>query len=107
MAEKKTDRSACRFTVQQAKDGKPFRSDVSQEDHSDNCCQSLASSVLYCAIWRKRKPTVAPAVSQFSKRKMESLSLPYTFTATPLDRKSTRLNSSHLGISYAVFCLKK
>src|SRR5256885_3234751 len=29
--------------------------------------------------------------------------------ATPLrrDRKSTRLNSSHLVISYAVFCLKK
>src|SRR5438045_7087620 len=25
----------------------------------------------------------------------------------PRDRKSTRLNSSHLGISYAVFCLKK
>src|ERR1035441_1228682 len=28
-------------------------------------------------------------------------------TCTLLDRKSTRLNSSHLGISYAVFCLKK
>src|ERR1035441_10610278 len=27
--------------------------------------------------------------------------------AGKLDRKSTRLNSSHLGISYAVFCLKK
>src|ERR1035438_10515778 len=27
-------------------------------------------------------------------------------TAEVLDRKSTRLNSSHLGISYAVFCLK-
>src|SRR5438045_8228252 len=27
--------------------------------------------------------------------------------AVNLDRKSTRLNSSHLGISYAVFCLKK
>src|SRR5437899_8406983 len=26
---------------------------------------------------------------------------------TRSDRKSTRLNSSHLGISYAVFCLKK
>src|SRR5262245_47980867 len=26
---------------------------------------------------------------------------------TQRDRKSTRLNSSHLGISYAVFCLKK
>src|SRR5256885_10700010 len=25
----------------------------------------------------------------------------------PVDRKSTRLNSSHLVISYAVFCLKK
>src|SRR5256885_12876291 len=27
--------------------------------------------------------------------------------AAPGDRKSTRLNSSHLVISYAVFCLKK
>src|SRR2546430_11548332 len=27
--------------------------------------------------------------------------------ATPRDRKSTRLNSSHSQISYAVFCLKK
>src|SRR5438270_12374150 len=27
--------------------------------------------------------------------------------AIPLDRKSTRLNSSHSEISYAVFCLKK
>src|SRR5438034_4406579 len=26
---------------------------------------------------------------------------------TPVDRKSTRLNSSHTVISYAVFCLKK
>src|SRR3712207_8733227 len=27
--------------------------------------------------------------------------------ASPTDRKSTRLNSSHANISYAVFCLKK
>src|SRR5690625_5869775 len=27
--------------------------------------------------------------------------------ANPADRKSTRLNSSHVAISYAVFCLKK
>src|SRR3989442_10301397 len=27
--------------------------------------------------------------------------------ARPVDRKSTRLNSSHVRISYAVFCLKK
>src|SRR5256885_10053123 len=30
-----------------------------------------------------------------------------TATFEDLDRKSTRLNSSHLVISYAVFCLKK
>src|SRR2546430_12576675 len=29
------------------------------------------------------------------------------FTNLPIDRKSTRLNSSHSQISYAVFCLKK
>ena len=29
------------------------------------------------------------------------------FFNMPLDRKSTRLNSSHVVISYAVFCLKK
>src|SRR2546426_3364833 len=29
------------------------------------------------------------------------------YKARPQDRKSTRLNSSHLVISYAVFCLKK
>src|SRR3712207_6863216 len=30
-----------------------------------------------------------------------------TVCANLLDRKSTRLNSSHANISYAVFCLKK
>src|SRR5690242_21537372 len=29
------------------------------------------------------------------------------YCAPRLDRKSTRLNSSHMSISYAVFCLKK
>src|SRR5437899_8397915 len=35
------------------------------------------------------------------------LSMETTPSNRGLDRKSTRLNSSHLGISYAVFCLKK
>src|SRR6266496_6065943 len=30
-----------------------------------------------------------------------------TMTPSPADRKSTRLNSSHVEISYAVFCLKQ
>src|SRR5207249_5332483 len=33
--------------------------------------------------------------------------LGYAPTQLPGDRKSTRLNSSHVSISYAVFCLKK
>src|SRR5205814_2937696 len=38
----------------------------------------------------------------------EKRSLPIgVHEAKARDRKSTRLNSSHLGISYAVFCLKK
>src|SRR5437899_6261798 len=38
------------------------------------------------------------------------LKLPFIFKSSydkANNRKSTRLNSSHLGISYAVFCLKK
>src|SRR2546426_3774178 len=38
---------------------------------------------------------------------VKSKVLRVTDTAVILDRKSTRLNSSHLVISYAVFCLKK
>src|SRR2546426_6792777 len=43
---------------------------------------------------RRMSKVVAPALSQQA-------------TGAGPDRKSTRLNSSHLVISYAVFCLKK
>src|SRR3712207_7694988 len=35
------------------------------------------------------------------------ISFSHLWSSTLLDRKSTRLNSSHANISYAVFCLKK
>src|SRR5690606_40405785 len=35
------------------------------------------------------------------------LEVAYFYFTNCLDRKSTRLNSSHVKISYAVFCLKK
>src|SRR3712207_7097179 len=38
---------------------------------------------------------------------VESPISPWLIVCTALDRKSTRLNSSHANISYAVFCLKK
>src|SRR5262245_66160728 len=46
-------------------------------------------------------PTVRPGqgLPTIRRRRQQCLRTP--------DRKSTRLNSSHLGISYAVFCLKK
>src|SRR5438132_7048613 len=37
----------------------------------------------------------------------EQGAIPYDSPGAELDRKSTRLNSSHTVISYAVFCLKK
>src|SRR5207249_11553938 len=62
--------------------------------------------------------TVAPAVSSPSVTPTPSstaLTVPAQLaaplapqpTAAAVDRKSTRLNSSHVSISYAVFCLKK
>src|SRR5438874_9745630 len=36
-----------------------------------------------------------------------TLDIAYGITSRTPDRKSTRLNSSHVEISYAVFCLKK
>src|SRR5436853_5762760 len=41
------------------------------------------------------------------RRLLEQLAVDRQGDGGSLDRKSTRLNSSHLGISYAVFCLKK
>src|SRR2546426_2381258 len=43
------------------------------------------------------------------ERLLDSLAraVPFQEASILVDRKSTRLNSSHLVISYAVFCLKK
>src|SRR5206468_11629525 len=58
-----------------------------------------------CAIDPQREPVGA------RRDEERQTSLPAiggnTMAALPTDRKSTRLNSSHDQISYAVFCLKK
>src|ERR1039458_10706012 len=52
-------------------------------------------------------PTTADARGSPSRSRIRyTASMPVQCAPTR-DRKSTRLNSSHLGISYAVFCLKK
>src|SRR5258705_825159 len=56
-------------------------------------------------VTRKLVGTAAPR--HFNKVIAEVYQANIERIGLPTDRKSTRLNSSHLGISYAVFCLKK
>src|SRR5438132_2331021 len=63
----------------------------------------------YTTLFRSNEPKALPSVpmstgtSSASSPKCSSAPRPLA----PTDRKSTRLNSSHTVISYAVFCLKK
>src|SRR5436305_9141430 len=53
------------------------------------------------------KVTETPQVSQPSPFSQTGTTQVVPRTNIQIDRKSTRLNSSHVRISYAVFCLKK
>src|SRR5256885_5308872 len=61
---------------------------------------------LHRAVAEIYRQTEHPDWANMEEEKEVSLPQPDCRTPT-LDRKSTRLNSSHLVISYAVFCLKK
>src|SRR5256886_7231472 len=76
------------------------------------------SSCRHATSWPIKKRAPSPVVTDHSLRKPERSSLDrerrarssvtlLATSASVLDRKSTRLNSSHSQISYAVFCLKK
>src|SRR5258705_2910626 len=61
----------------------------------------------YTTLFRSRKGWDV-YVSDAVERGRSGFASPEVWPGEPnADRKSTRLNSSHLGISYAVFCLKK
>src|SRR3989442_9317786 len=53
------------------------------------------------------RAVISPLVTRELERVAEPHRSAYLKLITGLDRKSTRLNSSHVRISYAVFCLKK
>src|SRR5437773_9753280 len=58
--------------------------------------------------WKKLEQHHGAAVKeQFLKRLAAEIERRGTLDVLRRDRKSTRLNSSHITISYAVFCLKK
>src|SRR5699024_11775343 len=76
---------------------------------------------LWVAINGALYTTVAYLLSISIKNRFVALTIPFLWwfimnfitgilgieAFSPVDRKSTRLNSSHVSISYAVFCLKK
>src|SRR5688572_32659840 len=67
--------------------------------------RSLRERLVLREVHRVRPGSGVRAVQKGEVRR-DVLDCPYT-GAGPQDRKSTRLNSSHSQISYAVFCLKK
>src|SRR5262245_865387 len=81
---------------------RPARSNRATSDVSSNCppIPSCSSSP------RPQSPSATPYCSTVPPRSSASTSPRSALRSTPgcSDRKSTRLNSSHLGISYAVFC---
>src|SRR5438034_5993796 len=56
---------------------------------------------------RARLETLDPFPNDANYHKLKDYIANYHVMLDKLDRKSTRLNSSHTVISYAVFCLKK
>src|SRR5256885_6494654 len=60
--------------------------------------------------WQPKCRESAATCRRFSQRRQKTSrdsAAGYLLPQRDTDRKSTRLNSSHLVISYAVFCLKK
>src|SRR6266850_6943660 len=72
-------------------------------------CFLLSFFFFFLMIRRPPRSTLFPYTTLFrsAHRPAPPERPPDTCRARRADRKSTRLNSSHLVISYAVFCLKK
>src|SRR5690349_23493696 len=61
----------------------------------------------YTTLFRSRRSAQNTRIAASTSAPRCFRTVPTSFANTTLDRKSTRLNSSHVEISYAVFCLKK
>src|SRR5690606_41773930 len=72
-----------------------------------SCLLELLIDVIHgSAIEDRRRERSAELLPCPAKKRLEDLPQVHSGRHTQ-DRKSTRLNSSHVKISYAVFCLKK
>src|SRR6266446_8448459 len=74
-------------------------------------CSEIFSLLFFLMIRRPPRSTLFPYTTLFRSRRNphrgHRSQAPVDRPGCRRDRKSTRLNSSHLVISYAVFCLKK
>src|SRR5699024_12362540 len=61
----------------------------------------------YTTLFRSHTRPASPSSSQKRSRRAAGPGVAPYGCRSRKDRKSTRLNSSHVSISYAVFCLKK
>src|SRR2546427_7548870 len=61
----------------------------------------------YTTLFRSRVPRQAGGRDPAISARRQQPAAPQVVDNEQIDRKSTRLNSSHSQISYAVFCLKK
>src|SRR5947199_2861391 len=93
-----------------------FWLDYFKRIHADAACLSAGGCVAYYptkirlhyrSAWMGDSDPFGKLVSGCRTLDMIVIARTDPHAAHQEDRKSTRLNSSHLGISYAVFCLKK
>src|SRR5439155_21881655 len=81
---------------------------VSQEFIPNYCLDPLGSHIVTLTFPGGKVLKFQASVTPHCQRSAPITSANISFTPMPgTDRKSTRLNSSHVAISYAVFCLKK
>src|SRR2546430_12418691 len=71
---------------------------------NDTATTEIYTLSLHDALPIYPRPACGPAVARVPRRAGPA---PRPLAGRARDRKSTRLNSSHSQISYAVFCLKK
>src|SRR5207253_10665140 len=70
-------------------------------------CVSSSSPTRPCRSWRPPLDNSTRSRNLNAWKFVMTIFARFTSSSMSLDRKSTRLNSSHVAISYAVFCLKK
>src|SRR5437660_9022050 len=64
-------------------------------------------TTLFRSTLRRPSPSPSSRSRVRTRRRFPQRSTRFSKKTQASDRKSTRLNSSHVAISYAVFCLKK